>query len=102
MSLGKQGPVIYKVTEYYDFSSYDPVLISTIFLEKGLAVSFFNQRIKEIPHEIWGYDENEKDYWETSTEGWGGSVYLTNYNDHVNVFLEEDRIQTSPTIISKN
>ena len=93
----KQGPVIYKVIEYYDFSSYDPKLISTIFLDKGLAVSFYNQRIKEIPKEIWGYDDKEIEKWVTiSTEGWGGSIYLTNYNDNVNVFLECDRIQTTP------
>lgn len=91
-----QGPVIYKVTEYYDFSSYDPKLISTIFLDKELGVSFFNQRIKEIPKEIWGYDDKEIEEWVTITEERDGSTCITDDKDYVHLFLEEDRIQTSP------
>ena len=49
--------IIYKVTEFYEWHNTDPVIISTIFINKEVARRFFNQRLKEIPYEVWDNDE---------------------------------------------
>ena len=91
----KQGPVIYKVTEFYDWHNTDPVIISTIFLDKGVSEMFSKQRIKEIPYEMWGYNDEEIDEWVRISQEIDGSICITDDNDYAHVYLEEDRIHTS-------
>lgn len=93
----KQEPSIYKVTEFYEWHNSDPVIISTIFLNKGVAEVFYNQRVQDIPEEVWGYDEeNIKDFVEIKEQSEGG-LCIHNYNDYVHLSLESDRIHLYPS-----
>lgn len=91
-----QGPIIYKVTEFYDWHNTDPVIISTVFMNKGAAELFSTQRIKEIPNEMWGYDDEYIEKWVTVSPEIDGSICITNNNDYAHVYLEEDRIHIFP------
>lgn len=92
-----QEPVIYKVTEFYDWHNTDPEIISTIFLNKGVAEVFYNQRVKEIPEEVWGYDEEDMKKNGEIEQQCDGSLCIHNYNDYVHLFLESDRIHLLPS-----
>lgn len=87
---------IYKVTEFYDWHNTDPVIISTVFMNKEAAELFSTQRIKEIPNEMWGYDDEDMEKWVTISQEIDGSICITNDNDYAHVYLEEDRLHLFP------
>ena len=67
--------IIYKVTEFYEF----------------------NQRLKEIPYEVW---DNDEEYIKerVRTEEYGeDNICITNDNDYIHLFFEPDRIHLFPT-----
>lgn len=89
--------IIYKVTEFYEWHNTDPVIISTIFINKEVARRFFNQRLKEIPYEVW---DNDEEYIKerVRTEEYGeDNICITNDNDYIHLFFEPDRIHLFPT-----
>ena len=94
-SENQESP-IYKVTEFYDWHNTDPVIISTVFMNKGAAELFSTQRIKEIPNEMWEYDDEYIEKWVTVSPEIDGSICITNNNDYAHVYLEEDRIHIFP------
>ena len=47
-----QGPIIYKVTEFYDWHTWDRDIVTTIFWGKEIAESYISKRMMEIPDEM--------------------------------------------------
>ena len=93
----RQEPTIYKVTEFYEWHNSDPEIISTIFLNKGVAEVFYNQRVKEIPEEVWGYDEEDIKEKGKNKKQYDGGLCIHNYNDYVHLSLESDKIHLFPS-----
>lgn len=87
-----QGPIIYKVTEVYDWHTWDRDIVTTIFLGKDIAESYVSRRMKEIPHEIFRVDSLDD---LNNEENPNGSICIHNDNDYWTISIEKDEIVTS-------
>ena len=88
----KQGPIIYKVTEFYDWHTWDRDIVTTIFLGKEIAESYISKRMMEIPDEM--FDGRSLDDL-NNVENPDGSTCIHNDNDYWTISIEEDEIVTS-------
>ena len=88
----KQGPIIYKVTEFYDWHNCDPDIVTTIFLGKEIAESYISKRMREIPNEIFNKDSLDDLNIEENPDG---STCVHNDNDYWTISIEKDEIVTS-------
>ena len=93
----KQEISIYKVVEIYDWHNDVPGTASTIFRCSESAKIYFDQRIKEIPYEMWGYSDDEmKRFGRVFEEPITGTTCITNDNDYVHLFIEHDFLHLLP------
>ena len=92
----KEETHIYKVTEFYEWHNSDPEIYTNVFLDKGFAQTFYNQRVQEIPDEAWGYSEEDKKECVEIKEQWDGSLCIHNWNDYIHLSLEQDTINMTP------
>ena len=88
----KQGPIIYKVTEFYDWHNCDPDIVTTIFWGKEIAESYISKRMMEIPDEM--FDGRSLDDL-NNVENPDGSTCIHNDNDYWTISIEKDEIVTS-------
>ena len=88
----KQGPIIYKVTEFYDWHTWDRDIVTTIFLGKEIAESYISKRMMEIPDEM--FDGRSLDDL-NNVENPDGSICIHNDNDYWTISIEKDEIVTS-------
>ena len=87
-----QGPIIYKVTEFYDWHTWDRDIVTTIFLGKEIAESYISMRMMEIPDEM--FDGRSLDDL-NNVENPDGSICIHNDNDYWTISIEKDEIVTS-------
>lgn len=87
-----QGPIIYKVTEFYDWHSWDRDIVTTIFLGKEIAKSYMSKRMREIPNEIFSVDSLDD---LNNVENPDGSICIHDDNDYWTISIEKDEIVTS-------
>lgn len=87
-----QGPIIYKVTEFYDWHNCDPDIITTIFWGKDIAESYVSRRKKEMLHEILSVDSLDDLNNVGNPEG---SICIHDGNDYWTISIEKDVIVTS-------
>lgn len=87
-----QGPIIYKVTEFYDWHNCDPDIVTTIFWGKEIAESYISKRMMEIPDEM--FDGRSLDDL-NNVENPDGSTCIHNDNDYWTISIEKDEIVTS-------
>ena len=87
-----QGPIIYKVTEFYDWHNCNPDIVTTIFFGKEIAESYMSKRMREIPDEI--FDGRTLDDLNI-VENPDGSICVHDDNDYWTISIEKDEIVTS-------
>ena len=87
-----QGPIIYKVIEFYDWHNCDPDIDTTIFWGKDIAESYMSKRMREIPDEIFDVDSLDE---LNIVENPDGSTCIHNDNDYWTISIEKDEIVTS-------
>lgn len=88
----KQGPIIYKVTEFYDWHSWDRDIVTTIFFGKEVAESYISKRMREIPNEVFNGRSIDDLNIEKNPDG---STCIHNDNDYWTISIEKDEIVTS-------
>ena len=98
---GMTEPIIYKVTEYYDWHNCDHEVVSNIFINKEYAEDFLKKRVKEISKDVFGEDgviwcgvDIKRRCFEV-VKNYNGSICVNNDNDYVTLFFDEDRLNTS-------
>lgn len=87
-----QGPIIYKVTEFYDWHNWDRDIVTTVFFGKETAESYISKRMREIPHEIFNKDSLDDLNIEENPDG---STCVHNDNDYWTISIEKDEVVTS-------
>ena len=87
-----QGPIIYKVIEFYDWHNCDPDIDTTIFLGKDIAESYMSKRMREIPDEMFNCDSLDE---LNIVKNPDGSTCIHNDNDYWTISIEKDEIVTS-------
>ena len=87
-----QGPIIYKVTEFYDWHNCDPDIVTTIFWGKEIAESYMSKRMREIPDEMFNCDSLDE---LNIVKNPDGSTCIHNDNDYWTISIEKDEIVTS-------
>jgi len=87
-----QGPIIYKVTEFYDWHNWDRDIVTTVFFGKETAESYISKRMREIPHEIFNKDSLDDLNIEENPDG---STCVHDDNDYWTISIEKDEVVTS-------
>lgn len=87
-----QGPIIYKVTEFYDWHNWDRDIVTTIFFGKEVAERYISKRMREIPYEIFRVDSLDD---LNNVENPDGSTCIHDNCDYWTISIEKDEIVTS-------